>query len=274
MLGIKIFDNDSEDLLNSNLSFCMQNHLALEIAFYNEKEDFFMNFLQNNLLFQQIKNKSIHLDYRRYIGGEIENPIFMKAFLHEIDVMKKLNIQHAVLHYQKPSTFQNHLKQLENDCLLKNLSLLYEVSNEHDIFIYIENTFIVKSKSQYNDLFFHQIIWNTIIEMNFQDRIGICLDFGHVKCFSNDSIEDWLEYCKVLKQKNMKIYMHIHDNDGIKDLHESLPDAIEKKISDMTFIQALKDYQPYFSNDVLILENNSHIAIESYHKLKKILPNL
>ncbi len=48
-------------------------------------------------------------------------------------------------------------------------------------------------------------------------NFGICLDVGHVNCYSEDSIETWLELLKGRIR-----HVHVHDNDGVRDLHRAV----------------------------------------------------
>jgi sugar phosphate isomerase/epimerase len=47
------------------------------------------------------------------------------------------------------------------------------------------------------------------------DNVGVCLDIGHT-LLSNSLVD--ISY----KLKDRIIHMHIHDNDGVKDLHSPL----------------------------------------------------
>lgn len=276
MLGFKIFDNDGEDKLRTILDFADNEKLCIEIALYNDKEDTiaFTKFLLENANYKNIQNKSIHLDYKKYIGGDL-NLDSIEKFKEEMSIAKKLNIQHAVLHYQTPSTYMNHLKQLESDNLRRNLQLINEISLKFGIIVYIENTYIYQRKDIANDLIHHRKIWDTIIDLNFQKNIGICLDWGHVKSFSNDDLEDWIDYVKYLRNNSMNVYMHVHDNDGKKDLHEPLHNGREKGFDKIPgnkpFLDMLSKYINEFQNESLILEYKSEWAIEEYLKIKNEL---
>jgi len=144
----------------------------------------------------------------------------------------------------------------------------------HDFIFYIENTYIFQHKHVINDLPNHRIIWDTILELGFEKNIGFCLDWGHVKAFSNDKLINWIDFAKYLKLKGMPIYMHIHDNDGIKDLHCSLKEGKElnldslNKAKDLPFLETLKNVKDFFGNDSLILEYKSNIAEEHYNWTK------
>lgn len=276
MFGFKIFDNDSEEKLQHLLNFAKEEGITIEIALYNKEEETlaFKDFLLHNNDYLSIKNKSIHLDYKKYIGGELnqENiPLFKK----ELSIAKDLDITQAVIHYQEPSTFRNHLIQLEDENLVNNLRLIHNIVGEFGIHVFIENTFIYQRKSLYNDLAFHRKIWDTVISLNLQDRIGMCLDWGHVKAFANDDLENWLLYTQEIRAKGVKIYMHIHDNDSVKDLHETLHNGKRRGFDQLAgnkpFLDILNKYYKIFKEESLILEYRSDWAIEAYLEIKKDL---
>lgn len=276
MLGFKIFDSDDQDKLTTLLKFIEQENLCVEIALYNEAEKTiaFKNFLLENDNYKNLKNKSIHLDYKKYIGGELNSESIVK-FKAELTIAKELNIHHAVLHYQTPSTYMNHLTQLEDVNLRKNLTLIYTIAKEFGTIIYIENTYIYQRKDVCNDLVNHKKIWDTILALGFEDTIGICLDWGHVKAFANDDLEDWMNYVFHLRANGMPIYMHVHDNDGKKDLHETLHNGrtrgFDKIEGNKPFLTILNKYLHAFKEESLILEYKSIWAIEEYLKIKEEL---
>lgn len=276
MLGFKIFDSDSQEKLTLLLAFVEKENLCIEIALYNEAEKTiaFKNFLLNNETYQRLKNKSIHLDYKKYIGGYLDEASIFK-FKAELTIAQDLNIHNAVLHYQTPATYMNHLNQLEDVNLEKNLTLIRKIAKDFNTVIHIENTYLFQRKDKCNDLINHRKIWDTVIRLGFQDTIGICLDWGHVKAFANDDLEVWMDYVKHLRNNNMSIYMHVHDNDGKKDLHETLHNGRERGFDKIEgnkpFIYMLNKYVNQFQKESLILEYNSDWAIEEYLKIKEEL---
>lgn len=273
MFGFKIFDNDPQDKIREILHFANEENLTIEIALYNTEEDTknFKQFLLNNADYFNIKNKSIHLDYKKYTGNEINNEN-IHHFINELTISEDLGITQAVLHFQEPSTFKTHLFNLDSEQLKNHLLNIYNIVKNYHIHIYIENTFIYKRKSEYNDLTFHRRIWDTIIELNLQDKIGMCLDWGHVKAFANDDLEDWLLYVKEIRTQGVQIYMHIHDNDSIKDLHETLHNGkrrgFDKLAGNKPFLELLDKYHSDFTDESLILEYRSEFAIEAYLEIK------
>lgn len=49
------------------------------------------------------------------------------------------------------------------------------------------------------------------------ERIGICLDIGHINAYSKAPVSEWIEYCK-----DFVTHFHVHNNDGISDSHSGL----------------------------------------------------
>lgn len=277
MLGIKIFDNDSEDNLNNIFNLAINENLAIEIALYNHNQDSFLNLVSNNALYKKIKDKSIHLDYRKYLVNNIREDKYYKAFEEELAIAKKLNLSKGVIHYQTPKNYQIHIEQFSKENLIHNLNILHKKAKQEKFTFYIENTFIYKQRHPINNLTTHRLLWDTILELNYQDYLGICLDWGHVKAFTDDSLTDWLDFVRYLKKNNLPVYMHVHDNNSKKDQHLSLKESVEMNLvqhnhnKDSQFIDILANVAKEFKNDTLILEYGSEIAIEHYLWTKQYL---
>jgi sugar phosphate isomerase/epimerase len=53
-----------------------------------------------------------------------------------------------------------------------------------------------------------------VIDSIADPRVDICLDLGHVNCFTKGDCVAWIKYL------NARIgYVHMHDNNGLKDEH-------------------------------------------------------
>lgn len=279
MLGIKIFDTDSEADLNNIFNLVNKENLAIEIALYNHNQESFMSLVIDNPKYQQIKEKSIHLDYRKYLVNNLQESKYYHAFEEELLLAKKLGLSKGVIHYQTPKNYQIHLEQFKKDNIIKNLTILYNKAKEDNFVFHIENTFIYKHDHPINNLVSHRLLWDTILDLNYQDYLGICLDWGHVKAFTKDSLSEWLEFVRYLKSNKMPIYMHVHDNNSFKDQHLSLKQSVElnlaqyNHVKDLDFIEYLVRINEEFKDDVLILEYSSDIAIEHYLWTKQYLEN-
>jgi sugar phosphate isomerase/epimerase len=270
MLGFKIFDSDPTELTDSLIKLAHNENLALEIALYGDNIDGFTQRVTQDPLYVQNNNKSIHFNYRKHVVNNIKEEKHYNNLIAEIKQAKDLLINRGVIHYQYAGHTQTHLENLTPEAIKKNLSILYSVAKAHDIVFYIENTYIHQRRYFMNELQHHRIIWDTILELGFQDHIGICLDWGHVKAFSGDSLIGWIDYVKELKQNGLPVYMHVHDNDAKKDLHDSLKIGHEiqhylvNNPSDKPYLEILGDIQDYFEDDSLILEYQASIAEEHF----------
>ncbi len=57
----------------------------------------------------------------------------------------------------------------------------------------------------------------SVIDAVDHPAFGFCLDIGHVNCFSERPLENWMD----LMGNRIK-HFHIHNNDGVKDQHKAL----------------------------------------------------
>ena len=279
MLGIKIFDNDTEINLNDIFNLSIKDNLAIEIALYNNTLDDFLTKINKSELYNKVKNKSIHLDYRKYLVNNLSEKKYYQAMENELLIAKELQINQGVIHYQSPKNYKIHLEQFSKENIINNLTILYNKAKEKNFIFYIENTFIYKQRYELNNLEYHRVLWDTILELNYQDYLGICLDWGHVKAFTNDSLNDWINFVRYLKSNDMPIYMHIHDNNALKDQHLSLKESIDLNLfqynhdKDKDFISVLAEIEEEFKDNILILEYSSEIAIPHYLWTKQYLKN-
>lgn len=268
MLGFKIFDGDPFFTTNSLVSQAYVDGLALEVAFYNQNAQNFISEMLHNPFFVSNPHKSAHVNVKNSVVNQLFIPEKKNGLLQEIDFMHQLSIQHAVIHYQNVSQFNEHLPQLMPSALEKNLKLLYQIAKDNNIIFYIENTLIFKRHHLFNNLENHRIIWDSILQHNLQSHIGFCLDWGHVKAFSQDNLELWLAFAYRMKQSKIPIYMHVHDNDAKKDLHLSMHDSEALELSkfnkDAPFVHQLLDVMDDFSDSMLILETNTENALQHY----------
>lgn len=279
MLGFKIFDSDPIDLTDGLIKLAHNEKLALEIALYGDNIEAFTQRVTQNPFYVQNKNKSIHFNYRKHVVNNIKEEKHYNNLIAEIQQAKSLLINCGVIHYQYAGHPKTHLENLTPEALRNNLTILHNVAKEYGIIFYIENTYIHQRHYFMNVLEHHRIIWDTIIELGFEDHIGMCLDWGHVKAFSGDSLTGWIDYVKELKEKGMPVYMHVHDNDAQKDLHDSLKTGQEVQYyllnnpTDKPYIKVLDDITEYFKDDSLILEYTASIAEEHYIWTKNNISN-
>lgn len=59
-----------------------------------------------------------------------------------------------------------------------------------------------------------------ILEGVDDERLGMCLDVGHVNAYSKIPVDTWVDRCA----KHIR-HFHIHNNDGTRDAHQSIFDG-------------------------------------------------
>lgn len=69
-----------------------------------------------------------------------------------------------------------------------------------------------------------------------RDNVKVCLDLGHAHCYSKTSVLKWIE-----KLQDKIGYVHIHDNNGLKDEHIGIGKG---NIPMKRVLNALKKYAP------------------------------
>lgn len=276
MLGFKIFDGDESQITNSLIECAFNDNLALECALYNEKEEQFVEQMKQNELFLKNTNKSIHLNYQKATGNNIHIQKNYDELLKEIKIAKSIGIHQGVLHFLH-GDYENHIASIQQKPLDRNLTIIHDIAVEQNFVFFIENTLICRRWDFMNNLINHRVIWDTIIKHNFQDKLGFCLDWGHVKAFTTDSLKIWLEFLSHLHKSGMPIYMHIHDNNAQKDMHCSLFESFEQKLyafnhlQDSPFFELCTQIMPNYPNQILILENTSKKALAHYLWLKNYI---
>ena len=277
MLGFKIFDRDDADITDTLFDLAEKDNLALEIALYGNNIENFTKRVTQDSRYVNNPNKSIHLNYLKYLGNNISQEKHWNNFMTELEQAQNLLINKAIIHYQHPHNAHEHLENWKINNIVKNLYLLYNSAKSHNFTFYIENTYIHERKYYLNNLNHHKLLWDTALDLGMQDHIGLCLDWGHVKSFGETPLVDWLGYARFLRSRGMQIYMHVHDNNAIKDLHCSFLQAEEQELhlfnhpDDKPYIEILKDVQKEFKKEPLILEYNSNIAKEHYFWTKNKL---
>ncbi len=269
MIGIRIFENEPIHETKKLVKFAYDFHLAIEVSFYDEYNKIFINKMLKDKYYINNKNKSIHINRDYTIANIYKELNITDNIIKEIKISKLFNINRGVIHYTRGDRPLN-IKTLYGNILEYNLTKLHKIATDLDFTIFIENAIILKVKNSDYNLKGHRIIWDTILKLNLQDKLGICLDWGHVKAFTNDSLNEWLQYIEYLNDNGMKIHMHLHDNDGITDLHIPLKHAFEQNYQKynhpndkLPYADFVKTVNKKYKDSFLILENQSKFAIEN-----------
>ena len=94
-------------------------------------------------------------------------------------------------------------------------------------------------------------IRNLISKVN-HPAFSMCLDVGHVHCFSKQPVEEWLE-----EMSPIIGHIHLHNNDGKKDLHWQLDKGT---INMETLLPLIEKYCPQVD---WTLEMNTGLEVEA-----------
>ena len=122
MLGFKIFDQDDDGRLNPLFNLCIKDNLCLEIALYKDKADSFIERMNNSDLYNSIPNKSIHLNYNKYLVNNIKEEKFYNNFQALLDKNDETAImkRDRDLHFYNSNTLiMEKIKQFKIDKQIK-----------------------------------------------------------------------------------------------------------------------------------------------------------
>lgn len=142
----------------------------------------------------------------------------------------------------KPISPDNQIRKITYQKYLTTLEIAEQLKANYVIFHSQINPWLNNYNKEYflkaNQQFFNQLLSETnysgsiVLENIFDDdpiqlktlidylanpQIKVCLDIGHANIRNSVSLKEWIE---VLGDRI--IYMHLHENDGINDLHNPL----------------------------------------------------
>ena len=149
--------------------------------------------------------KSLHgpfLDLKPASPDKLIREVSYNRYLETIKIGQSLEMDCIIFHSQiNPKLNQPKIEELNNKQNREMWLSLLEETNYQGL-ILIENIF---EESPY-------MLKNLIETINI-DNIRINLDIGHVR-LGKVPLEDWIR-----ELKDYIVYMHIHSNDGLYDLH-------------------------------------------------------
>ena len=174
-------------------------------------------------------------------------------YINDLENLKKLGIDLSIIHTMSSPTPPEISKKGIN-----RLIRLFSVAREMNVKLAVENLRIRK--------YFDCVFDNTAF-----DNVGVCLDVGHCHIYFNDDF-DWDRYGDKI------LAIHLHDNDGKKDLHHlpfdgSVPwELYETKLKEYGFDKPItleSKYSSEYSN--ITLEEFYHRSYERAMEIAKVL---
>ena len=257
IIAPKIFSNDPEYLQNEVLSLVTKSH-GLEVALYG------YSLFKNNVAdeISKIDRKIIHLWQKRvHLTGLLEyNRQVWSDLEFELSIAHSLGIYNAVIH---PSPASISLDSNTNPVLFANsIAPIIDNIYKRGLKLHIENTF--------QSLSFHRELYKQLYTIGVADKCGFCLDTGHVRVYNGNTLDEWLDLIKELKEMGFSQHYHIHVNDGSDDQHRTLIDGHENGLLDPIpewtprgFIPWLKDAICSTPDAIFCMEHPSQKAREA-----------
>ncbi len=205
-------------------------NIGLELQL-NAKRVKLLNSKQGETIIEKIKeveSLSIHGPVHDLPIGA-EDPYIVNAvkerFKDTLELSIKLNAKWVLFHLGYNPLEYWHPNAL-NSWIERAISFINQFFGKYrNVKIHLENAFEPDPE-----------IFKKILE-NSPNNVSLCLDIGHAFVYSNRSLEEWIDLLAPFISE-----VHIHNNDGRKDLHQPLSEGkidvkkilslIEKNVND------------------------------------------
>lgn len=132
-----------------------------------------------------------------------------EAELHQqFTSAKAIGSAYSIMHAHKYSLSQRPaFREALGEHLVRQLRLLERFCTEYDHPVHIENTF--------HSLAFYRWLFELVERLELR-YVHCCLDIGHAKIWSPESLPQWLHE---LEGKGVRLHFHLHANNGLTDQH-------------------------------------------------------
>lgn len=260
MLAVKIFQGDPDELNSEVIGYVENNQsvCGLEVALYQGSalpKDHL-----DRIAALPRKIKILHT-YHRQIGlMELErnDPVAHNKLRTEAEFAESMGIDKAVVH---STTLGEHsVVHPDAHSIAAGWAKSVEYMNALGLRPHLENTT--------ESIFWLQDLFDTWDQLGIQELAGFTLDIGHVRVWSDRTLNDWLIFTKQLAARGFGIHFHIHANHGEVDEHISLQHAFQKDLLEPSLewapegliawiVEAMKDHP----QSLFTLENPAHQAL-------------
>ena len=203
MQEIRLCDNSHIEI---TAKLCKKYNLGIEYQdfsknYIHQKKELKRRCAEANLIIS--KGKSMHAQFKNLNPGALDKSLQAKA-LHAFNLAyhtaQEIGASELIFHNGMPITQKSTKEWEKRASEFWSNALLNQNSN---ITICLENQF---EKNP-------EIIKNIIDTVNNKSLLA-CLDIGHANCFSNFSVEEWINCL----EKRIK-YFHLHNNHGKNKLN-------------------------------------------------------
>ncbi|KOR33494.1 hypothetical protein TI05_00630 [Achromatium sp. WMS3] len=216
--GFKIMDQDL-DSINLILDYVLTHKYPLEISLSHAESK------AKGLLKQRLANTEIPISAHTPHEYVHAYNLHHKEELLETHIQEAKNLinsEYSVLHLSWfPMTVRKVLQPAFKQHLLDNLERAEALCVKYDYRLYIENSFEILS--------FYREIFTQITNHNL-DHLDFCFDIGHAKVWSQETLDEWLNFMDDLIQEGFNLHIHLHANSGLSDEHLSIMEAQERDL--------------------------------------------
>jgi sugar phosphate isomerase/epimerase len=203
-------DPRNKELLRPMVERFRQNAgVHAEVGFYfspNETDELFKDAFRHSS-----GRVAHHLRHNNTVMALKDRPT---DILREIKHAKSMSSEYSVIHLAASNPGKSVYDQLEvMERTLPLFAELNRIARDHDYAFYLENIY-------YNVPFYRGLFYQMMEDG--LDRIHFCMDLGHAKACSENTIGEWYEFLRELESNGRKIHFHLHLNYGVEDDHLSM----------------------------------------------------
>lgn len=210
--GLKVVDKNPSEI-NPILDYVLSTHSPLEVGCYFGEETA-LELIANRLKDTPVKVNTHSNQNRIHIHNLHETHA---CFATHIQQALTIGSRYSIVHVSNyPTTCRVSNGSTLRKRLSNNLQRAEELCTLYNYRLHIENDF--QSISFYRYLFEH------IRDLNLK-CLHFCLDIGHAKIWSNETLSQWLDFAEELVREGFSIHCHLHANSGFGDEHLSIAEA-------------------------------------------------
>lgn len=225
--GFKIVDKDPH-LIAPILDYAAAHERPLEVGLY------FGDAEARELIARMLAGASVpvsaHTDHGRFHAFNLDTTL--DQLEDHIQAARALGSRYSVLHASLlPMTTRRGRQPALRGRLLDNLERAEALCEKLDYRLHLENVF--------HSLPFYRDLFDGVLGRGLR-RIHFCFDIGHAKIWSEDTLEDWLDFMDELVDADLALHCHLHANRGFHDEHLAMAEVDALGIG-----QADGYYNPY-----------------------------
>jgi len=187
--------------------------------------------------------------------------------IREVEYARSLNSSYSVIHLASTNPGRSVYDQLE--VMERSVPLFAEldrIARDYDYAFYLENI--------YYNIPFYRGLFHQIQDKNLE-RIHFCMDLGHAKACSENTMGEWYDFLLELKKYRRKIHFHLHMNYGHSDDHLSMieytPSQGDRFSEGILYDRLISELITDFSDSRKIFEVKPWYALSNMDYVQRLL---